>query len=60
MSDGMDGRDSYAGEEQASLNQVVLAKFFFSPFALWWARGVPLVCQIRQQIYECKNIFLVG
>lgn len=29
LSDGMDGRDSYAEEEQASLDQVVLAKNFF-------------------------------
>lgn len=36
MSDGMDGRDSYAEEEQAGLDQVVLAKtfFFFFTFCL--------------------------
>lgn len=53
LSDGMDGRDSYAEEEQASLDQVVLAKnflFFFLLFAFWRARGVLLVCHIRQQI----------
>lgn len=50
MSDGMDGRDSYAEEEQASLDQVVLANTFFLQFAYRGARWVLVVCHIRQQM----------
>lgn len=45
MSDGMDGRDSYAGEH-AGLDQVVLAKDF-QKFANWESEVVLLVCHIN-------------
>lgn len=47
MSDGMDGRDSYAGEH-AGLDQVVLAKDF-QKFANWESEVVLLVCHINEK-----------
>lgn len=53
MSDGMDGRDSYAGEH-AGLDQVVLAKDF-QKFANWESEVVLLVCHINEKKQQQKK-----
>lgn len=59
MSDGMDGRDSYAeveeekgggGAEPGSGSAGKEFFLIFLQFAYWQARGALLVCHIKQQI----------
>lgn len=65
LSDGMDGRDSYAEEEQASLDQVVLAKnffFFLTVCLLASQRGVTCLPHktTNMSVRMLEHFFLVG
>lgn len=55
MSDGMDGRDSYAEEEQASLDQVALANTFFFTVCLPGSQ-MGVSCLPYKTTNECQNV----